>query len=167
MDGAGQPLPLTEEKAQSGTVCTTCPYCGVGCGVLARSNGRGEITIKGDKAHPANEGRLCSKGSALGETTDLDDRLLAPVVNGAEADWDSALDLVAERFQATIAEHGPDSVAFYVSGQLLTEDYYVANKLMKGFIGSGNIDTNSRLCMASSVALIRCPASTPIWTRPM
>ncbi|WP_054538142.1 MULTISPECIES: nitrate reductase [Actibacterium] len=152
MDGAGQPLPLTEEKAQSGTVCTTCPYCGVGCGVLARSNGRGEITIKGDKAHPANEGRLCSKGSALGETTDLDDRLLAPVVNGAEADWDSALDLVAERFQATIAEHGPDSVAFYVSGQLLTEDYYVANKLMKGFIGSGNIDTNSRLCMASSVA---------------
>ncbi|MPQ93335.1 nitrate reductase [Thioclava sp. JE_KL1] len=134
------------------TICTTCPYCGVGCGVLASPDGMGGMEIRGDKAHPANAGKLCSKGSALGETVDLEGRLLAPVVNGQATDWDAALDLVAERFKAAIAEHGPDSVAFYVSGQLLTEDYYVANKLMKGFIGSGNIDTNSRLCMASSVA---------------
>ena len=108
--------------------------------------------VRGDKDHPANFGRLCSKGSALGETVDLDDRLLYPEVDGQRTTWDTALDLVASRFSETIAEHGPDSVAFYVSGQLLTEDYYVANKLMKGFIGSANIDTNSRLCMASAVA---------------
>ena len=130
------------------TVCTTCPYCGVGCGVIASSDG----TIKGDPDHPANFGRLCSKGSALGETIDLDGRLLAPQIFGRDAGWNDALDLVAHKFQAAIRDHGPDSVAFYVSGQLLTEDYYVANKLMKGFIGSANIDTNSRLCMASSVA---------------
>ncbi|PTV94121.1 assimilatory nitrate reductase (NADH) alpha subunit apoprotein [Rhodobacter aestuarii] len=133
-------------------ICTTCPYCGVGCGVTARPDGAGGLEIRGDKAHPANEGRLCSKGSALGETVGLEDRLLAPQIGGQEASWDTALDLVASKFRAAIAEHGPDAVAFYVSGQLLTEDYYVANKLMKGFIGSGNIDTNSRLCMASSVA---------------
>ena len=92
------------------------------------------------------------KGSALGETLSLEDRLLQPMIDGRAASWDEALDLVASRFASAIAEHGPDSVAFYVSGQLLTEDYYVANKLMKGFIGSANIDTNSRLCMASSVA---------------
>ncbi|WP_425090411.1 molybdopterin-dependent oxidoreductase [Tropicimonas sp. S265A] len=129
-------------------VCTTCPYCGVGCGVLAGADG----SIKGDPDHPANYGRLCSKGSALGETLGLEGRLLAPQIDGREASWDAALDLVAEKFRAAVAEHGPDSVAFYVSGQLLTEDYYVANKLMKGYIGSANIDTNSRLCMASSVA---------------
>ncbi len=129
-------------------VKTTCAYCGVGCGVLAFPDG----SIKGDPEHPANFGRLCSKGAALGETVGLEGRLLSPMVKGAEASWDVALDLVASRFRQTIAEHGPDSVAFYVSGQLLTEDYYVANKLMKGFIGSANIDTNSRLCMASSVA---------------
>ena len=112
----------------------------------------GSVAIRGDTEHPANYGRLCSKGSALGETVDLDDRLLHPSIHGRRADWDEALDLVAETFSRTIAEHGPDSVAFYVSGQLLTEDYYVANKLMKGFIGTANIDTNSRLCMASSVA---------------
>ena len=97
-------------------------------------------------------GKLCSKGTHLGETVSLEGRLLYPEINGARAGWDSALDLVARRFSDTIAQHGPDSVAFYVSGQLLTEDYYVANKLMKGFIGSSNIDTNSRLCMASAVA---------------
>lgn len=134
------------------TVNTTCPYCGVGCGVQATVAEGAEVEIKGDKAHPANFGRLCSKGSALAETIWMEDRLLAPQIGGAEAGWDEALQLVADRFADTIAEHGPDSVAFYVSGQLLTEDYYVANKLMKGFIGSGNIDTNSRLCMASSVA---------------
>ncbi|SDX44641.1 nitrate reductase [Litoreibacter albidus] len=127
---------------------TTCPYCGVGCGILAGADG----TIKGDTEHPANFGRLCSKGTALGETLDLQGRLLAPQVNGCDANWTDALDAVAQAFSTAIRDHGPDSVAFYVSGQLLTEDYYVANKLMKGFIGSANIDTNSRLCMASSVA---------------
>ncbi len=131
---------------------TTCPYCGVGCGVLARAKDDGNAEIEGDPEHPANFGRLCSKGSALGETLSLDGRLLHPIVDGVETGWDEALDRVAARFSATIAAHGPDSVALYVSGQLLIEDYYVANKLMKGFVGSANIDTNSRLCMASSVA---------------
>ena len=130
------------------SVRTTCPYCGVGCGVIASADG----TVRGDPAHPANFGRLCSKGAALGDTIDLECRLLAPRIGGQDATWDRALDLVADRFTDAIAEHGPDSVAFYVSGQLLTEDYYVANKLMKGYFGSANIDTNSRLCMASSVA---------------
>ena len=133
-------------------VRTTCPYCGVGCGVLAGIAADGTTTVRGDPDHPANLGRLCSKGAALGETLGLEGRLLQPEIGGRQASWDDALDLVAEKFSQAIAEHGPDSVAFYVSGQLLTEDYYVANKLMKGFIGSGNIDTNSRLCMASSVA---------------
>ena len=133
-------------------VRTTCPYCGVGCGILASTAADGGVTIAGDTEHSANFGRLCSKGSALGETLSLDDRLLHPIIRGERTTWDAALDLVAGRFKDAIAAHGPDSVAFYVSGQLLTEDYYVANKLMKGFIGSANIDTNSRLCMASSVA---------------
>ncbi len=135
---------------------TTCPYCGVGCGVevTVTSNTAGDSTIKvrGDREHPANFGRLCSKGAALAETLDLDNRLLEPHIEGNPVNWDEALDKVAGTFQRIIAEHGPDAVAFYVSGQLLTEDYYVANKLMKGFIGSANIDTNSRLCMSSSVA---------------
>jgi assimilatory nitrate reductase catalytic subunit len=131
---------------------TTCPYCGVGCGVIATVAGDGAVTVKGDPEHPANFGRLCSKGSALAETIDLDGRVLFPEIDGQRVNWDRALDLVAQKFAEAIAEHGPDSVGFYVSGQLLTEDYYVANKLMKGFIGSGNIDTNSRLCMSSSVA---------------
>ena len=131
---------------------TTCPYCGVGCGVIASVDDKGKVSVKGDPEHPANFGRLCSKGSALAETIDLDGRVLYPEIHGQETSWDEALDLVATRFSEAVAEHGPDSVAFYVSGQLLTEDYYVANKLMKGFIGSANIDTNSRLCMSSSVA---------------
>ena len=128
------------------TVRTTCPYCGVGCGVLASRNPAGEVEVKGDPAHPANFGRLCSKGSALAETLGLEDRLLYPTLHGKRVSWDAALEEIARRFGAIIDEHGPDAVAFYVSGQFLTEDYYVANKLMKGFIGSGNIDTNSRLC---------------------
>jgi len=128
-------------------VATTCPYCGVGCGLSVQPDG-----ITGDAAHPANRGRLCSKGAALGATLDHVTRLTAPMVDGRESSWDEALQLVADRFRGAIARHGPDSVAFYGSGQSLTEDYYVANKLMKGFIGSANIDTNSRLCMASSVA---------------
>ena len=134
------------------TTKTTCPYCGVGCGVLATKEADGSVSIKGDPDHPANFGRLCSKGSALGETLSLDDRLLHPQIDGTRVSWNKALDVVADKFSTAIKEHGPDSVAFYVSGQILTEDYYVANKLMKGFIGSANIDTNSRLCMASSVA---------------
>lgn len=135
----------------TGAIRTTCPYCGVGCGVLAKDCAAG-AEIAGDPDHPANLGRLCSKGSALGETVGLEGRLLTPQIGGRPASWDAAIGLTADRFKAAIAEHGPDSVAFYVSGQLLTEDYYVANKLMKGYIGSANIDTNSRLCMASSVA---------------
>jgi assimilatory nitrate reductase catalytic subunit len=138
------------------TVRTTCPYCGVGCGVKATQQEDGSVAIAGDEAHAANRGLLCVKGSALGETVGLDGRLLAPAMreNGVlvEASWDTALDRVATTFADIIAEHGPDAVAFYVSGQLLTEDYYIANKLMKGYIGSANIDTNSRLCMSSSVA---------------
>ncbi|MDB5790521.1 MAG: nitrate reductase, partial [Massilia sp.] len=138
------------------TVRTTCPYCGVGCGVTA-TVGPGTIPIiAGDAQHSANRGRLCVKGAALGETLDLDGRLLHPMLReeGAmrRAGWDEALEHVASSFASIVAEHGPDAVALYVSGQLLTEDYYVANKLMKGFIGSANIDTNSRLCMSSSVA---------------
>lgn len=133
-------------------VRTTCPYCGVGCGVLATPLPGGGLSVTGDPDHPANRGRLCVKGAALGETVGLEGRLLHPLRNGAAVGWDDALDHVASEFQKAIREHGPDSVAFYVSGQLLTEDYYVANKLMKGFIGSANIDTNSRLCMSSSVA---------------
>lgn len=136
----------------SAAVRTTCPYCGVGCGVVAERSDEGTVQISGDKQHPANYGLLCSKGSALGETVGLEGRLLFPQIGGRRAGWDEALDLVAARFSQAVREHGPDSVAFYVSGQILTEDYYVANKLMKGFIGSANIDTNSRLCMASSVA---------------
>ncbi len=133
-------------------VRTTCPYCGVGCGVLASVDHHGAVSVRGDTEHPANLGRLCSKGSALGETLGLEGRLLHPVVQGQQVSWDQALDTVAARFGAIIAQHGPEAVAFYVSGQLLTEDYYLANKLMKGYIGSANIDTNSRLCMSSSVA---------------
>jgi assimilatory nitrate reductase catalytic subunit len=140
-----------------GTTRTTCPYCGVGCGVLATADGSGGGRIAGDPEHPANFGRLCSKGSALGETLGLENRLLHPMVrcsSGAmeRVAWTDALDHVAHRFAHIVARDGPGAVAFYLSGQLLTEDYYVANKLMKGFIGSANVDTNSRLCMASSVA---------------
>ncbi len=131
---------------------TTCPYCGVGCGVVAAPDGRGGAAIAGDPEHPANRGRLCSKGAALNETLGLEDRLLHPEIGGRRVSWGTALDTVASGLRETIARHGPGAVAFYVSGQLLTEDYYAANKLAKGFLGTANIDTNSRLCMASSVA---------------
>jgi len=133
-------------------VRTTCAYCGVGCGISATVTAEREVRIEGDPDHPANRGKLCSKGTHLGETVGLEGRLLHPMIGKKRASWDKALDLVAKRFKETIARHGPGSVAFYVSGQLLTEDYYVANKLMKGFIGTANIDTNSRLCMSSAVA---------------
>jgi assimilatory nitrate reductase catalytic subunit len=133
-------------------VRTTCAYCGVGCGIRAKVGEDRTVEIAGDAAHPVNAGKLCSKGTHLGETVGLEGRLLYPEVGGKRVSWPKAIDRVAKTFADTIARHGPDSVAFYVSGQLLTEDYYVANKLMKGFIGSGNIDTNSRLCMSSAVA---------------
>src|SRR5579871_1351837 len=139
------------------SVRTTCPYCGVGCGVLAMPNRDGGAAIVGDPSHPSNFGRLCSKGSALGETLALDRRLLHPMLRQddgslAQADWNTALDKVAGGLRRIVERDGPGAVAFYLSGQMLTEDYYVANKLMKGFIGSANVDTNSRLCMASTVA---------------
>ncbi|QCU90232.1 nitrate reductase [Thiomicrorhabdus sediminis] len=145
---------------QNQTVLTTCPYCGVGCGMQVSVPSKSapadaladyQVQLIGDKQHPANLGRLCVKGSSAGETVNFEGRMLAPQINGQEVDWSTALNEVASRFQKVIAEHGPQSVAFYVSGQLLTEDYYVANKLIKGFLGSANIDTNSRLCMASAV----------------
>lgn len=136
----------------SEAVRTTCAYCGVGCGIRATVTGAREVRIEGDPDHPANRGKLCSKGTHLGETVGLEGRLLHPMIGTKRASWDKALDLVAKKFRDTIAHHGSGSVAFYVSGQLLTEDYYVANKLMKGFIGTANIDTNSRLCMSSAVA---------------
>ncbi len=132
----------------SGIIRTTCPYCGVGCGLRVAPDG----SVAADPDHPANNGRLCSKGAALDGTLASDGRLLYPQIGGRTASWDEALGRIAATFTQTIAEHGPDAVALYASGQFLTEDYYVANKLMKGFMGSANIDTNSRLCMASSVA---------------
>ena len=131
---------------------TTCAYCGVGCGVDISLLNNTPTKLEGTREHPANFGRLCVKGTHLLDTIGTDNRLTSPLIDYEPASWDTATDYVANKFNAIIKEHGPESVAFYVSGQLLTEDYYVANKLMKGYIGSGNIDTNSRLCMSSAVA---------------
>jgi assimilatory nitrate reductase catalytic subunit len=142
---------MATARPASGTISTTCPYCGVGCGVtVTREEGR--IDVTGDAAHPANYGRLCSKGSALAETIGPATRLTQPMVGGKPVAWDAALDHVAAGLGRVAQEHGPQAIAFYLSGQLLTEDYYVANKLAKGFIGTPHVDTNSRLCMSSSVA---------------
>ncbi len=146
------PTNVCDNSHDNSWIKTTCAYCGVGCGVEAKVDTDGSIAIRGDESHPANYGRLCSKGLALGETVTQEGRLLEPSINGETVNWEKALSHVSDGFQRTIQKYGKDSVAFYVSGQLLTEDYYVANKLMKGYIGSGNIDTNSRLCMSSSVA---------------
>ncbi|HHX8634078.1 nitrate reductase [Vibrio diabolicus] len=126
---------------------TTCPYCGVGCGIEISNN-----KIIGDALHPANSGSLCVKGVALAESLQMPSRLLYPKLREKEVSWQVITDLIAQEIHQAKAEFGPDSVAMYVSGQLLTEDYYVANKLMKGYVGSANIDTNSRLCMSSAVA---------------
>jgi assimilatory nitrate reductase catalytic subunit len=140
------------------TVNSVCSYCGTGCGICLETDGQRIISLRGNPKHPTNHGKLCSKGRELHHTVHTDDRLLHPQLRTsfdqpfAPVDWDKALDYGAEKFANIIREHGPDAVAFYVSGQLLTEDYYVFNKLMKGFIGSNNIDTNSRLCMSSAVA---------------
>jgi len=149
-------------------VQTTCPYCGVGCGVLATIDETGNVSVKGDPAHPANQGRLCSKGAALADTIGMEGRLLYPEIEGTAHGWDNALDYTAQRFREILDAHGPEAIAFYVSGQLTTEDYYAANKLMKGFIGSANIDTNSRLCMSSAVAAHkRALPSSSCWPAPM
>ncbi len=141
---------------------TTCCYCGVGCGVIVESDGEKIVGVRGDPQHPANFGRLCTKGSTLHLTADpvlqQQARALQPEMRTARSasraasSWDATMDHIAQRFADTIRAHGPDSVGFYISGQLLTEDYYVFNKLAKGLIGTNNVDTNSRLCMSSAVA---------------
>ena len=182
-----QAPPIGAEN-QTKTIRTTCPYCGVGCGVLASIDMDGNISVKGDPEHPANFGKLCSKGSALAQTLGTERRLTQPYYQNKLAsmqqqqamplvhamsvdtassssamtistkpiientDWDTVLGDIAGRLNDTIKKHGRDSIMFYVSGQLLTEDYYVANKFIKGFIGNNNIDSNSRLCMSSAVA---------------
>lgn len=173
-------LIATYTEETTSTIRTTCPYCGVGCGVLASVDATGVVSVKGDPEHPANFGKLCSKGSALAQTLGSERRLTDPYYQNKQAvmqqhrpmqlsndfnaidisdeplikptNWNNVLDDIATRLNDTIAKHGRDSIMFYVSGQLLTEDYYVANKFIKGFIGNNNIDSNSRLCMSSAVA---------------
>jgi ferredoxin-nitrate reductase len=149
---------LKEEKNIPANNTTTCCYCGVGCGIVVSKDIHERITVEGDKNHPVNKGMLCSKGMNLHYTAnDKSDRLLYPEMRYNKnmslqrVSWDTALERTAAVFKALIKKHGPDSVAFYASGQCLTEEYYVVNKLIKGFIGSNNIDTNSRLCMSSAV----------------
>ncbi|WP_439520235.1 nitrate reductase [Hydrogenophaga sp.] len=144
------------------TTRSTCPYCGVGCGVLIESQGSQITGVRGDPDHPANFGKLCTKGQTLHLTATPEvtrqTRLLQPMQRlqrGSPAQamhWDAALDLATDRFASVIEQHGPDAIGFYISGQLLTEDYYAFNKLAKGLIGTNNVDTNSRLCMSSAVA---------------
>ena len=140
------------------TTKATCPYCGVGCGVLIESDGSQITGVKGDPDHPANFGRLCTKGSTLHLTAKPDGRALFPETRRSRTaprqreSWDTTTSFLAQRFAECIQTHGPDSVGFYISGQLLTEDYYAFNKLAKGLIGTNNIDTNSRLCMSSAVS---------------
>ena len=132
-------------------VATACSYCGIGCGVLAKVENRRIVSVRGDPSHPANFGRLCSKGLSL-HKADPSFRGVHPEIGNERKSWDDALGFIADRFRSTLAAHGPDAVGFYISGQLLTEDYYVFNKLARGLVGTNNIDTNSRLCMASAVA---------------
>ncbi len=137
---------------------STCSYCGVGCGIVISKDKKGRLSVKGDASHPVNKGMLCSKGMNLHYTVmDQSDRLLKPMMRWSkkhpmeEVSWDAAINRAAAVFKTFIANHGPDSVGLYVSGQCLTEEYYLANKLVKGFLGTNNIDTNSRLCMSSAV----------------
>jgi ferredoxin-nitrate reductase len=150
---------MAKTKLSAHTQKSTCCYCGVGCGVVINKQKNGSITLEGDKTHPVNKGMLCSKGLNLHYTVnDKTDRLLYPQMRYSKSmpmqrvSWDDALARTAAVFKTFIQKYGPDSVAFYASGQCLTEEYYVVNKLMKGFIGSNNMDTNSRLCMSSAVA---------------
>ena len=137
---------------------TTCPYCGVGCGLEVETS-RGRVTaVSGDPGHPVNAGRTCAKPLGLPEAVRSRDRATAPLRRERPDgrwrrwSWDEAIPELAGRLAAIRAEHGPDSIAFYISGQLLTEDYYVVNKLAKGYLGTNNVDSNSRLCMSSAVA---------------
>ncbi|TYA78469.1 nitrate reductase [Seonamhaeicola marinus] len=139
-------------------VKTTCSYCGVGCGIIVKKDNNNKVIVEGDKDHPVNKGMLCSKGMNLHYVAnDTSDRILYPEMRWSKSHplervtWDTALDRAASVFKSIIKKHGPDSVGFYVSGQSLTEEYYIANKLTKGFLGTNNIDTNSRLCMSSAV----------------
>ncbi len=141
------------------SIKTTCSYCGVGCGMIVKKDRVGNISVEGDKDHPANRGMLCSKGMNLHYAMrDTSDRLLYPEMRWSKnhpyerVSWSDAMKRAAAVFKSIIDQHGPDSVGFYVSGQCLTEEYYIANKLVKGFLGTNNIDTNSRLCMSSAVA---------------
>ncbi len=141
------------------TTQTTCPYCGVGCGVtvdVAETAQGQEVMVQGDIDHPSNFGKLCIKGSNLADTIGLETRVLVPQIgrkdHRVETTWDTAMTKIADKFQQCIDQYGRESIAFYVSGQLLTEDYYVVNKFVKGYLGTANIDTNSRLCMSSAVA---------------
>ncbi|WP_432211033.1 molybdopterin-dependent oxidoreductase, partial [Acinetobacter variabilis] len=141
------------------TTQTTCPYCGVGCGVTAHvtpTTSGPKVTVEGDANHPSNFGKLCIKGSNLADTLGLETRLLQPMLGRKDlrevTSWDTAVSSITNKFQQCIDQYGRDSIAFYVSGQLLTEDYYVVNKFVKGYLGTANIDTNSRLCMSSAVA---------------
>ena len=138
---------------------TTCSYCGVGCGIIVKKDTKGNVNVEGDQDHPANRGMLCSKGRNLHHVVqDTSDRLLHPQMRGSrnhpleKTTWENAIQRAAAVFKSIIKNHGPDAVGFYVSGQCLTEEYYLVNKLVKGFIGTNNIDTNSRLCMSSAVA---------------
>src|SRR5689334_2361666 len=141
------------------TYKTTCSYCGVGCGIVVKKGRRDNLSLEGDKDHPVNRGMLCSKGMNLHHAMhDKRDRLLYPEMRKSRhhpmerVSWDTAMQRAAAVFSSLIKTYGPNSVGFYVSGQCLTEEYYVANKLVKGFLGTNNIDTNSRLCMSSAVA---------------
>jgi ferredoxin-nitrate reductase len=155
-----QPQPRHSAKHHaSGGYKTTCSYCGVGCGIVVKKDRKGNISVEGDKDHPVNRGMLCSKGMNLHYAMqDKSDRLLYPEMRWSRnhpaerVTWDVALTRAAAVFKSIIETYGPDAVGFYVSGQCLTEEYYLANKLVKGFIGTNNIDTNSRLCMSSAVA---------------
>jgi ferredoxin-nitrate reductase len=137
---------------------TLCPYCGTGCGLAVEVDGGRVRGVAGDPRHPVNRGRICRKPAELGAAVHAVDRATVPLVRASrherfeETTWDEALGSVAATLRRIVAEDGPDAVAFYVSGQLLTEDYYAVNKLAKGFLGTNNVDSNSRLCMSSAVA---------------
>jgi assimilatory nitrate reductase catalytic subunit len=151
---------------------TTCAYCGVGCGIRLSREGD-NWQLQGDEQHPANGGALCVKGASLLESLAFPDRLLYPRWMGQRIGWEEALDTLAERFAAILAESGPDAIGIYLSGQLTTEDYYVANKLMKGYLGSANVDTNPALHVVGGggpparLRRIWCPPATRIWSSPI
>jgi assimilatory nitrate reductase catalytic subunit len=168
-DGALSAPRATAAASATGETRATCPYCGVGCGVLIAHDGACITGVRGDPAHPANFGRLCTKGATLHLTAGHDTRLLYPAYRTrrgeahARIGWDAAIDVAAQRFADIIHTHGPDAVAFYISGQLLTEDYYVFNKAMKGLIGSNNIDNidTTRACACRARSPPTSPRSAP------